>query len=420
METENTIPSTGMFVPNQHVTVIMPIRNEGGFIRESLQAVVEQAYPPELMDILVVDGMSTDDTRDIVQDFIRLHPNIRLLDNPGKIVPIGMNIALSQAKGDVIVRVDGHCIIKPDYVRRSVEFLTRSDADGVGGPMETIGETPVSQAIALAMSSPFGVGGSAFRTIKDRAMYVDTVAFPAYKRETIQVAGPYDEELVRNQDDEYNYRLRELGGKILMTPEIRSQYYSRGSFKSLWRQYFQYGFYKVRVMQKHPRQMSLRQFIPPAFIASLAVLILLSLLLPAARVLLAIEMGLYVIANLAASFLTAKKDGWRYLAYLPVTYAILHVSYGAGFLKGMAKFANRWKVGGMRTAQPLKERPYKPFTMPHPLPVEKIGWEAKEPAPNPKTAPNQAATNKEQTTKTAIPNTVDEIARKSGNGRANG
>jgi succinoglycan biosynthesis protein ExoA len=326
------------------VTVIMPIRNEAGFIRESLAAVLNQDYPADLIEILVVDGMSTDETCAIVSEIQSKHHNIRLLENPGKVVPIGLNIALAQTRGEIFVRVDGHCVIQPDYIRRCVEYLEIENVDGVGGPMETIGETPSSQAIALAMSSPFGVGGSAFRTVKDRRMFVDTVAFPAYKRETIRKVGPFDEELVRNQDDEYNFRLREMGGRILMTPDIRSRYYSRSSISGLWRQYFQYGYWKVRVMQKHPRQMSLRQFIPPAFVVSLVVLALLATISAPARILLAGIVGAYLIANLSAAVLTASRGGWRYLGYLPAAFATLHISYGAGFLYGLAKFANCWRA----------------------------------------------------------------------------
>jgi succinoglycan biosynthesis protein ExoA len=251
------------------VTVVMPIRNEAGYIRDSLLSVLNQDYPKEQMEILVVDGLSNDGTREIVKELQQSHPYIRLLDNPGKIVPIGLNIALQQAKGEIVVRVDGHCQIREDYVRHCVDYLVKGDIQGVGGPMETIGETDIAQGIALAMSSPFGVGGSAFRTVKDRTMLVDSVAFAAYTMETIRKNGLYDEELVRNQDDEYNYRLRSNGGKILLTPDIQSSYFSRSSFKSLWRQYFQYGYWKVRVMQKHPRQMVWRQFIPPAFVGVL-------------------------------------------------------------------------------------------------------------------------------------------------------
>ncbi len=171
---------------------------------------------------------------------------------------------------------------------------------------------------------------------------MDTVAFPAYPRETIRKAGLYDEELVRNQDDEYNYRLREMGGKILMSPDIRSRYFSRGSIKSLWRQYLQYGYWKVRVMQKHPRQMSLRQFVPPAFVATLIIFSLAAPFSPITRLMLGLVIGAYLLANLAAALLTALKHGWRYLPYLPVAFAALHIAYGAGFLYGLVKFANKW------------------------------------------------------------------------------
>jgi glycosyltransferase involved in cell wall biosynthesis len=338
--------STTVTQPNfeRTITVIMPVRNEGSFIRDSLQAVLDQDYPARLIEIVIADGMSSDDTRAVIADMQKDHPNIRLVDNPGKIAPTGLNIALQHARGEIIVRVDGHCIIRPDYVRRCVEALETEGVDGVGGPMETIGETPTAEAIALAMSSPFGVGGSAFRTVNDRKMLVDTVAFPAYKHETIRRAGLFDEELVRNQDDEYNFRLRELGGRILLAPEIRSRYYSRSSFRSLWRQYFQYGFWKVRVMQKHPRQMSLRQFVPPAFVGSLVGLSLFGLFSSTARLALSGLLGLYALANFSASAITAAKRGWRHLPVLSLAYAILHFSYGSGFLYGLFKFFRRWRA----------------------------------------------------------------------------
>ena len=246
------------------VTVIMPVRNEAEYIEKSLGAVLEQDYPPDLMEVIISDGMSTDGTRDIVRSFESNRHNIFLIDNPGKIVPAGLNKAINQAKGEIIIRVDGHCEIESTYVRRCVKHLLKGGIDAVGGPIETIGENNISEAIAIGMSSNFGVGGSAFRTIKNKEAFVDTVAFPAYPKRTIEKCGLFDEELVRNQDDEYNYRLRELGGKILLSPDIKSKYYGRSSLKALWRQYFQYGYWKVRVMQKHPRQMRLRHFVPPS------------------------------------------------------------------------------------------------------------------------------------------------------------
>lgn len=325
------------------VTVIMPVRDEAAFIARSLGAVVAQDYPPERVEIIVADGMSTDGTREIVRSLQERHARLRLVDNTGRIAPTGLNAALRVARGEIIVRVDGHCEIAPDYVRRCVECLEREKVEGVGGPIETVGQTGTARAIAAAMSSSFGVGGSAFRTVNDRRMLVDSVAFPAYTRCAVERAGMFDEELVRNQDDEYNYRLRSLGGRLLLAPEIRSRYYSRGTLSSLRRQYFQYGYWKVRVMQKHPRQMSARQFAPPLFAAALLMLGALSPFYAAARLALAAVACAYLAANLCASFLTARKNGWRLLPLLPATFATLHLAYGCGFLAGLIKFRNRWR-----------------------------------------------------------------------------
>lgn len=327
------------------VSVIMPIRNEAAFIERSLGAVLAQDYPADRLEVLIVDGMSTDDTRAIVQQLAAQHPHVqvRLIDNPGKIVPTGFNAALAQARGDVIVRVDGHCEIAPDYVSRCVAHLFEDGADGVGGPIETIGTSPLSETIALAMGSSFGVGGSAFRTVKDRAMVVDTIAFPAYTRAAVEMAGPLDEELVRNQDDEYNYRLRKLGFKLLLAPDVRSKYYSRGSLRSLWRQYYQYGFYKVRVLQKHPRQMRLRQFVPPVFVATILGGALLSPCGKIVRRLWGLAASAYAAANLLASWRIARKAGYEHLWRLPVVFSILHFGYGLGFLHGLIHFRDRWR-----------------------------------------------------------------------------
>ena len=330
------------------VSVIMPVRNEADFIARSLAAVLTQDYPQHLMEVFVVDGMSTDNTRGIVSELAAKHAAIpiEIIDNPGQIVPKGMNLALRKARGEIIVRVDGHCEIAPDYVRRCVEHLVHDGVDGVGGPIETIGSTPLSEAIALAMSSKFGVGDSAFRTVKDKTMLADTVAFPAYTHAIINRAGAYDEELVRNQDDEYNYRLRSLGAKILLAPDIRSKYYSRSSFRSLWKQYFQYGLYKVRVMQKHPRQMRMRQFVPPLFVTGVFGGAVVGTIISPLLIIWGGILLLYVLLNTLVSFRLASQHGWSHLRRLPAIFIILHLSYGSGFLAGLLKFTGRWNDKG--------------------------------------------------------------------------
>jgi succinoglycan biosynthesis protein ExoA len=328
--------------PIPFVTVLIPVRNEKQYLIRSLTSVVNQDYPAEAMEIWIIDGMSTDGTREMIPAFQERFPNLRWADNPGKIVPTGLNIAIQKSSGDIIIRVDGHCEIAPDYVSRCVKHIQEDQVDGAGGPMQTIGETPLSRAIAVAMSSAFGVGGSAFRTLRGRTMLADSVPFPAYTRAIVEKVGLYDEELVRNQDDEYNYRIREAGGKILLAADVGSQYYSRGSLGKLWKQYYQYGYWKVRVLQKHPRQMMARQFVPPAFVLALLVALVLCLVPPLGWAALAFVAGSYLLANLAASVLTAAGRGWEFLAALPLIFAILHISYGAGFLVGLIHFRGRW------------------------------------------------------------------------------
>jgi hypothetical protein len=237
--------------------------------------------------------------------------------------------------------VDGHCEIAPDYLERCVAHLGEPGVHVVGGPLTTVGETDTAQAIAVAMSAPFGVGNAAFRTGQLSAC-VDTVAFPAFPLHLLRAAGPFDEELVRNQDDEYNYRLRSMGASIRLAPDVRARYYSRSSFRSLGRQYFQYGYWKVRVMQKHPRQMRPRQFVPPAFVAALGVLAALSLTLPTARWGLALLALAYIAATAAAAARAARGENRRHFLRLCLAFATLHLAYGSGFLCGLVRFAGRW------------------------------------------------------------------------------
>jgi GT2 family glycosyltransferase len=323
------------------ISILIPVRNEADTIERCLDAVFTQDYSADLMGILVADGMSDDGTRQILQDLQERHPNLFIYDNPKKIVPTGLNILIGEAKGEVLVRVDGHTIISPDYVTQCVNLLESSGADNVGGRMDARGENFFGEVVALATSSPFGIGGARFH-YSEKEEWVDTVYMGAWKREVFEKIGLFDEELVRDQDDEFNYRLRKFGGKILLSPEIKSTYTPRGSLGKLWRQYFQYGFYKVRVLQKHPRQMRPRQFVPLGFVLALLLTALLALLTPWGWIALVGLVGVYALANLVASLLTAPREGWRYFWPLPFAFVTIHLSYGLGFLAGLFKFWNRW------------------------------------------------------------------------------
>lgn len=311
------------------ISVIMPIRNETDFIERSLGAVLNQSgVPPS--QIIVVDGHSDDGTADRVRQMATASGGgVTVLDNPDRIVPISMNLGLEQANGDVIVRVDGHCVIASDYLRRCLQALKATGAECVGGPMETIGTTPTAAAIAVAQSSRFGVGGVAFRT-SSAASYVDTLAFGAYRREVFDRIGTFDEELVRNQDDELNLRLIRAGGRIWMDPSIRSTYFSRGTLAGLWRQYHGYGYYKLRVMKKHQTVPSFRHLVPAAFVGTTAALICVSgkrrSAWPIALVLVPYGFGV------AVSSLSAVESEPRAKAStVALATTIMHVAYGLGW-----------------------------------------------------------------------------------------
>jgi glycosyltransferase involved in cell wall biosynthesis len=325
------------------VSVIMPLRNEADFVTKSLGAVLAQDYPPDRMEVLIADGMSTDNTREKIRVLATKSPfPVHIVDNPGRVVPTGFNSALILAQGDIIIRVDGHTLIAPDYVRTCVDALERTGADNVGGRMQAVSTNPLGETIALATSSPFGVGGARFH-YSDHEEWVDTVYMGAWHRQVFERIGCFDEEFVRNQDDEFNYRLLAHGGKILLCPQIKSHYYNRSTLKSLWRQYFQYGMYKVRVMQKHPRQMRARQFVPPMFVLSVMAAALLAPFLKLGRWLLLLVTTMYTAANLLASWITLRQQGRRPAHLLSIVFGTLHFSYGLGFLVGFIRFRNRWK-----------------------------------------------------------------------------
>ena len=335
------------------VSVVMPIRNEARFIARSLGSVLDQSYPRDRMEVLIADGMSGDNTREVVEQTVQKKREqlsgvdpatpVRIIDNPSLAVPGGLNKCLSAARGEIIVRIDGHCEIPQDYVRNCVNALATTGAGCVGGSIETIGADFVSRAIAIAQSSRFGVGTVAFRTRHNIGAYVDTVAFGAFRSEVFKKLGGFDEELIRNQDDEFNFRLAHAGYKIWLDPSIHSVYYSRGDFKRLWKQYFQYGFWKVRVMQKHPRQMSWRQFAPPTLVVSLLAGTVLALVNSLFLYLLMLSLGTYLIGIIGASILVGARNGWKYVTLLPVAFSTLHFAYGFGFLLGLWRFRSRWR-----------------------------------------------------------------------------
>jgi len=323
-------------------SLLVAVRNEANYIKNCISSLQSQTYPQDKLEVIILDGGSTDGTDQIVQSLIKGHPNFKFFDNPKIIQSAAWNFGLDICSGDIISIVSGHVTFAPDYVSKAVDTLQRTGSDMVGGTIRAVSETRVGQAIALAMSHPFGVGGARHR-YTDREEETDSVFMGFSRRSVYEKIGGYDEELVRNQDDEFSYRLSKTGGRIICNPEIVSYYHSRSTIKSLWQQYYQYGFYKVRVLQKHPGQMRPRQFVPLAFVLGLILTVLFSLITSWGWIVLAGMVGIYTLANLTASFLIARREGWRYFWLLPLAFATIHLAYGLGFLVGLFKFWNRWK-----------------------------------------------------------------------------
>lgn len=317
------------------VTLIVAMRNEQQHIARCVRSLLDQDYPADKLEVLFMDGCSTDSTREIVRELVVGRPLFEVVDNPGKIQSIAWNLGIERARGQVLGIVSGHSELAPDYVSCAIETLLRTKADLVGGPARAESESVVGEAIALAMSSRFGVGGAEFRYAQTENE-VDTVFMGVCWRDMYERIGGFDVEMVRNQDDELSYRLLEAGGRIVCNPAIRSVYRNRATLRSLWKQYFDYGRWKVRVMQKHPRQMRPRHLVPGAFVGTLGA----SALVPPAFFALA---GTYTAAALGMSLrLAIKVKRWDVLPYIPAAFAILHFGYGTGFMKGLHQFRGRW------------------------------------------------------------------------------
>jgi succinoglycan biosynthesis protein ExoA len=250
------------------LSLIVAIRNEAANIEACLKSLVAQNSAQSDFEVLVYDGESTDNSWQIAENTLAGLDNCRLLHNPKVTQSAAWNLGIAESRGELIGIVSGHVVLAPDYASKVIETSDRTGADMVGGPAIANASGYVAETIAAAMTSRFGVGDATFR-YATKEQYVDTAFQGVCRREVFERVGGFDEELVRDQDDEFSFRLLEHGGKIICNPEIRCSYASRSTLGGLWFQYFQYGLWKVRVLQKHPRQMRPRQFVPPLFVLSL-------------------------------------------------------------------------------------------------------------------------------------------------------
>jgi glycosyltransferase involved in cell wall biosynthesis len=322
------------------VSVLVPCRNERRYIASCLDSILATDYPPDRFEVLVVDGRSDDGTRDVVESYTARHRLVRLVDNAKRITPTALNIGIREAAGEIVVRMDAHVFYPPEYIPRLVAALEETGADNVGGVLVTrpTDARPTARAIAVALSHPFGVGNSYFRIGVRARRWVDTIAFFCCRRELFDRVGMFDEELVRHQDGEFNARLIKRGGRILLSPDVASYYYARGTLRQVARMYFQYGYFKPLVARKLGRIMTVRQMIPPLFVVSLLGTGLLAVWLPAAGVLCAAIGAVYATAVLTCAGLAARRHGIRCAAVLAVVFPLLHFSYGLGFIRRLLEF----------------------------------------------------------------------------------
>jgi succinoglycan biosynthesis protein ExoA len=332
------------------VSIVVPCRNEAKYIRKLLDSVIAQDLTGIDWELLIADGMSDDGTREILAEYHARLPQIRLIDNPGRAVSPGLNRAIADAKGDIILRMDAHTEYAPNYVKKCVEVLKSTGAANVGGPALARSEGYWGRAIATAYRSPFACGGARFHNPNFEG-FVDTVPYGCWWRHQLQEVGGFDERLVRNQDDELNLRISRQGGKIWQTPEIVSWYHPRSTLRALYRQYFQYGFWKVAVIQKHKLPASWRHMIPVLWVifhfASILTVAATELLgrrdlTTLAASLWFVGIAAYLGVSLLAAVKAAREDGWELLPALPVAFGVYHFSYGFGFLCGLLywPFAN--------------------------------------------------------------------------------
>jgi succinoglycan biosynthesis protein ExoA len=323
------------------ISVIVPCYNEEKTIQLLLSSINAQTWPVSDLEVIIADGLSTDRTRQKINEFQTAHPDlvIRVVENPRRNIPAALNSALAQAQGEYIVRLDAHSRPDEHYIERCLADLRDRQVEMVGGiwKIHPGSEGWMAKSIASAAAHPLGVGDALYR-YTTHASLVDTVPFGAYRRDLLKKIGLYDETLLTNEDYEFNTRIRQAGGKIWLNPDIHSIYYARSSLRSLAKQYWRYGYWKYQMLRRYPRSLRLRQAVPPVFVLSVASLCILAFIWQLARVLLLLEIGIYLLVLLAGSIQQTRQSGdFRMLVGIPLAIATMHFTWGAGFIGSMVK-----------------------------------------------------------------------------------
>lgn len=311
--------------------------NERDAIERCVRSIIAQDYPSDKLEIVVVDGLSTDGSQDKVKALAREYGNIQLLENPQHRTPISLNIGVKNAAGDVVVILGAHTTIDPKFVSTNIKYMRDMDVKCTGGTQINVGLTHIQRAIGYGMGSIFGMPSAPYRFFP-KARFVDTVVYAAYHKELFDHVGYFDEKLHISEDAEFNWRIRRAGYKIFYTPEIISYYYPRNNLRKLFRQFFNYGILRVNVMKKHISAIKLMHLLPPAFVATTIALAIGGLFLPDLWHLFFFVLALYALYIIVGAVITvAKAKKLQYILTLPFVFATMHMSWGTGFLVGLFK-----------------------------------------------------------------------------------
>ena len=318
------------------LSIIIPCRNEEKYIKNCVNSLINQKEIDFDYEIILVDGMSEDKTQQIIKEMMREHDFISLIINEKGIVPPGMNLGIKAAKGEIVARCDAHSIYDEYYIKNGMDLLDEHpEADCVGGPVISIGDTLFGKATAVAMSRKIGVGNANHRFPKFEG-YAETTLFPFFRRKVFEYAGYFDERFVRNQDDEFTFRIRLNGGKVYISPRVKSEYFVRSSPKKLFSQYFQYGYWRYFVLKKHKKQISFRQLIPSLFLLSILFFLMLGIFLNSIVLAVAIPI-VYLLVLILYSISVMIQHGMLIGLNFVIAIITMHISYGIGLIWAVVK-----------------------------------------------------------------------------------
>lgn len=333
----------------EKISVIIPCRNEAKYIERCLNSIIKANYPQDLVEVFVIDGMSTDNSSQIIERYTKKYNNVFIVKNLKRSTPHGLNLGIKKSNSEIIVILGAHAEISTNFFSECINGLKSDVSIGcIGGPIENVYDDDKGKIISWAVSSPFGVGNAYFRT-GSKSGFVDTVAFGAYKKEVFIKIGLFDEELIRNQDDEFNYRVKKAGYKIFLNEKIRVLYYVRSSFHKLSKQYFQYGYWKIYVNKKHKTVTTFRQIIPIFFVLFL---LLWAITFFIDSIFLFFFTALFIFYLLLSVFYaSAKTKNFLEIIKMMFVFSILHISYGLGYLFGILDFILLKREPGKRSRE---------------------------------------------------------------------